>query len=108
MSADAVSGTTSQIAVNGLAYREFAADTFDARLDLVLDPYGTNTQTLIDHINDKSLGTCELQAEKSTGGKQIQFTASKINDSDQPHQQGNTPSKISLGIVGSTFNVNTL
>jgi hypothetical protein len=103
-----VAATSSQIAMSGANWREFTPNTFDGKLTVKLDPYGTNTQQVIDYINDTALAVCELQAENVTNGKQIQFTASKTQKADQQHKTEKTPSEIDLDIEGSTFNVNTL
>ena len=99
------SGT--QIELNGLNYREFAPDTFDGRLELVLDPFGTTTENLIDQITDKALSTVSIAAESGTNGKTIAFSASKTKQADQEHSEGQAPSSLSLIIDGSTFNVTT-
>lgn len=103
-----VTNDASHVGVDGSAYREFMPNTFDGRLELQLDPYGTVTDSITNQISDTALGTCELQIPNSTNGKQIQFTAAKTKGADQPHEEGKSPSVISLQIDGSTFNVNTL
>ena len=101
-------GSSSQIATDGKFFREFTPETIDARFNINIDPVGTASDRLIDHINDAALLTCELQAENATNGKQIQFTASKTTQADQNHAEGQSPSTIPLEIVASTINVNTL
>ena len=106
--ADTVSGTASQIAVDGLAFREFVPNTFEARLEFELDPYGTDSPRITDYINDTDLLTCEIKSEQGTGGKQIQFTASKTEGADQTHREAQSPSRISLLVEASTININTI
>jgi len=103
-----VAGSSAQIALDGLNYREFIPSTFDGRLELTLDPFGTTTKELIDYLNDTALATCELRAENTTNGKNIQFTASKIKGADQEHRESQSPSTIALRVDGSTFNVATI
>jgi len=100
--------SATQIGSSGLNFREFVPNTFDGRLDLIMDPFGTTTKELTQQLNDTALAVCEIQAQNTTNGKQIQFTAAKTKDVDQPHAEGKSPSAISLAIDGSTFNVNTL
>lgn len=107
---EAATESASQIGLSGQNFREFVPDTFDGRLQLELDPYGTTSEYLIEQLADKALATVELQAQTGavSNGKQIQFTASRTKEHDQPHEEGRSPSTISLAIDGSTFNVNTL
>ena len=105
-SATAAASST-QVATDGFNYREFAPSTFDGRLELTLDPFGTATNELIDQINDKALSTVSIALEKATNGKTITFSASKTKQADQEHAEGQTPSSIALVIEGSTFDVTT-
>jgi hypothetical protein len=94
--------------VTGESYREIVPNTFAARLECVIDPYGTTSTQLLNYLNDTALSTFEIRIPNETNGKAIQFTASKIRGADQEHREGQTPSVISLNVEGSTFNVNTL
>ena len=100
-------GSSSQVALDGFNYREFTPGTFDGRLELTLDPFGTTTENLLDQINDKALSTVSISAENTTNGKTITFSASKTKQADQEHVEGQAPSSIALIIDGSTFNVTT-
>lgn len=100
--------SSSQIGTDGRDYREFVPSTFDGKLELTLDPYGTTSAQILLQQADTALATCEIQAENTTNGKQIQFTAAKTKSADQSHTEGQAPSTISLIVDGSTFNVNTL
>lgn len=106
--ADTVAGSSSQIAVDGLNFRELVPNTFEARLELELDPYGTDSARIIDYFNDTAQSTFEIKTQQETGGKKIQFTASKQEGADQPHQEAVSPSRISLTVEGSTINVATV
>lgn len=101
----AESGT--QIATDGKNYREFAPSTFDGRLELTKDPYGTVTDSLTDYITDKALSTVSIAVEKQTNGKTITFSASKTKQADQEHTEGQAPSSVAMIIDGSTFSVAT-
>lgn len=103
-----VASSGTQIGLDGSNFREFVPNTFDGKLSIKLDPYSTVTQNLIDYLADTALATCEIQAQNTTNGKQIQFTASKTQKADQEHMTEKSPSIIDLEIDGSTFNVNTL
>jgi hypothetical protein len=103
-----VSGSSSQIASSGMQYREIVPNTFSGRIDLEIDPYGTGSTQLLNYLNDTELATCEIRIANETNAKNIQFTASKINDAKQTHEENKSPSVVSLSIEGSTFNVATL
>jgi len=106
--ASTVSGSSSQITSDGSLYREFAPNTISARIDLTIDPVGTGSTQLLKYLNDTELATCEIRIPSETGGKNIQFTASKIDDAGQQHEQQKTPSQVSLSIEGRTINVSTI
>lgn len=106
--ADTVSGTSSQIAVDGFNFREFVPNTFEARLEMELDPYGTDSPEIIDYLNDTAQSTYEIKTQQGTGGKQIQFTASKIQGADQSHRENVSPSRVSLSVDATTINVATV
>lgn len=106
--ANTVVGSSSQVAIDGKNYREFVPNTFEGRLALVIDPFGTTSERLIDYINDIAQGTYEIKTSGATGAKQIQFTASKTQDAPQENVEGQSPSIVNLDIEGSTFNVATV
>ncbi|GEM_PF-5155058 len=106
--ADTVAASGTQIGVSGMNYREFTPGVIDATIEINLEPYGTNTQKLIDQINDKALSTCEIKTQSDTGGKKIQFTASKYTDLNQEHVSEQAPSMIRLQITSKTLNVATV
>jgi len=101
----AASGT--QVGTDGFNFREFTPSTFDGRLELTKDPFGTTTESITDYISDKELSTVSIAAEKQTNGKTITFSASKTKQADQEHSEGQAPSSVSMIIDGSTFNVTT-
>ena len=102
-----VAESATQVGTDGFNYREFAPTTFDGRLELTLDPFGTATDNLIDFLDDKALSTVSIAPDSAVNGKTISFSASKTKQADQEHSEGNAPSSISLIIDGSTFDVTT-
>lgn len=101
----AASGT--QVATSGQNFRELLESDFDASLELNLDPYGTTTAQLLTYLADTQMTDVSI-AETASNGKVINFTASKINSADQSHAEQQSPSTVSLSIIGQTFNVTTV
>lgn len=92
-------------ATDGINFREFTPQTFDAKLEVQQDPLRSEHMTKF--VDDTAI-TCEVKAQNSASGKQIQFTASKHKGSEQEYSEGEAPSMLTLVIDGQTFNVNTL
>lgn len=90
---------------DGAAFREFVPMTFEGRLELKQEPLRSEHMTK--YLSDTAI-TCEIQAQSSTNGKKITFSAAKHHKGDQEHQEQVAPSMLSLDIVGSTFSVNTI
>lgn len=99
--------SSTQVGTDGLNYREFTPTTFDGRLELTKDPFGTTTDSLTDYITDKALSTVSIAPDSDTNGKTITFSASKTKQADQEHSEGQAPSSVSMIIDGSTFTVAT-